>query len=123
MAYCDQCGRQLLEGCHFCSNCGTIVDTSPQAQQQARMRPPDKHSRYAVIGSWSFFGTLLLMCLPVVGLILTLVWALGGAHNLNRVHYARAVLLVLLLSVILSAAAFALLNFSFDAFGRMFFAM
>ncbi len=123
MAYCDKCGRQLLEGCHFCPNCGTIVDTSPQAQQQARTQPPDKNSRHAVIGSWSFFGTLLLMCLPVAGLILTLVWALGGAHNLNRVHYARAVLLVQLLFVILAVAAFSFLNVSYDALGRMFFAM
>lgn len=121
MASCGKCGGHLLDGCHFCPNCGAITDSSQQSQEHAALRPPEKDSRYAVIGSWSFFGTLLLLCLPVVGLILSIIWACGGAHNLNRVHFARGVLLMSLLTIVLFSAFFLFGGPASAAFGRMYF--
>ena len=54
---------------------------------------PPKGSRYAVISPLGYLGTYLLLCIPLVGLILTLVWAFGGAHNQNRRNLARAMLI------------------------------
>ena len=102
MANCHICGKPLLEGSHYCPECGGITDENPNKNTDPRLLPPAKNSRYAVMGSWSFLGTILLTCIPVVGLILTIIWALGGAHNLNRVHYARALLMILLFGALLA---------------------
>ena len=72
--------------------------------EQHDMQPP-KGSRYAVISLWGYLGTYLLLSIPVVGLILTLVWAFGGAHNQNRRNLARAMLLAYAIVVVLYLVA------------------
>ena len=42
-----------------------------------------------------FVGSLLLLALPVAGFIIAIVWASGGAFNLNRRNLARGYLLIL----------------------------
>lgn len=105
MTYCETCGMQLPEGNHYCPNCGTITDTSPAAQRAHLEQCPPKGTRYAPIGSWAFFGSLLLMGLPVAGLIITIVWACGGAAQVNRIHLARAMLLLYAFALVLAIAA------------------
>ena len=111
MANCHSCGKPLLEGSHFCPECGAITNDSPNQNVDPRLLPPAKVSRYAVLSSWSFLGTMLLMCIPVVGLILMIVWALGGAHNLNRVHFARAVLMLMLIGILILVGLWLALGF------------
>lgn len=112
MAICQGCGKQLLEGSHFCPDCCTITDSNLSLAVITEPAPPEKHSRFAVLSSWSYMGTMLLMCIPVVGLILTLVWAMGGANNLNRVHFARGVLLLYILMAALFIGLLAMTGFS-----------
>ncbi|MPM75488.1 hypothetical protein SDC9_122481 [bioreactor metagenome] len=50
---------------------------------------------YTVLSTWGFVGSLLLMAIPLVGFILTIVWASGGAYNLNRRNLARGYLLLM----------------------------
>ena len=61
-------------------------------------------SAYDVLSSWGFVGSILLMSIPLVGFIITIVWASGGASNLNRRNLARAYLIFIGLSVVLSIA-------------------
>jgi len=49
----------------------------------------------------AFLGMMLLMFIPIANLVLLFVWAFGKT-NANRQNYARAALLLLLISVILS---------------------
>lgn len=100
MAFCENCGRPLEGDSAFCTACGasaSALRTVPTVYTTEVM--PPKGSPYAVISSWSFVGTLLLMSLPIAGFILTIVWASGGAHNHNRRNLARSQLLLMMLSV------------------------
>lgn len=36
MAFCKNCGQQLVDGAAFCANCGTPVENAPQATTQAQ---------------------------------------------------------------------------------------
>ena len=65
---------------------------------------PDKASRWATIGTAGWFGILLLMSIPLVNLICVLVWSFGGAKINVKQSYARAVLLLWLIGLILSVA-------------------
>ena len=55
-----------------------------------------------------YIGMLLLMCVPILGVILLFVWSFGGSVNLNKKNYARSMLIVcaigLILSIIFGAA-------------------
>lgn len=38
--------------------------------------------------------TLLVLCVPCVGIVMTFVWAFGSNGNLNRKNYAKAMLVI-----------------------------
>lgn len=49
-----------------------------------------------------FLGIFLLMCVPLLGFILLLVWAFGdGSGNPNRKNYARAMLLMQVIACVI----------------------
>lgn len=58
------------------------------------------------LGVGAFLGSIIAMSLPVIGLFIQIIWACGGAKNLNRRSMARA---YLILSVIMLILTFALL--------------
>ena len=110
MAFCKSCKAAIGGGEAFCPACGSATHAAhPAPVLRAEDVRPSKASAYAVIGSWSYVGTFLLMALPLVGFVLTIVWACGGAHNLNRRNLARSQLLLLLINVIFAAILAALL--------------
>lgn len=45
---------------------------------------------YRPISMWGYFGYQLLFTIPCVGFILLLVFALGGAKNINLRNFARS---------------------------------
>jgi len=59
--------------------------------------------RERVMSTGEYFSSLLLMFLPVIGLIIQIIWACGGARNKNRIHLARGYLLFTLIMYILIA--------------------
>lgn len=71
---------------------------------------PSKGSRYAPMTAWGWVGTFVLLSIPVIGTILTIVWACGGVHNVNKKAYARGMLLLWLLTVVLTVAAWFILS-------------
>lgn len=62
---------------------------------------PAKGSRYEPITMGGYIGIMLLMCIPLVGQILTIVWACGGCRKINKRNLARAMLVFLIISIVL----------------------
>ncbi len=59
------------------------------------------------IGPWGYFGFNILFSLPLIGVILLFVFALGGTSKVNLRNYARSffcnLIIVIILLIILSA--------------------
>ena len=52
------------------------------------------------LGDWML--TILLLALPIVNIIMLFIWAFGGGTNPTKVNFAKAVLIWMLISAILS---------------------
>ena len=75
---------------------------------------------YDVLSSGQYMGTVLMMCIPVIGWLATLIWALGGTKNFNRRNLARGVLLTfVLVAGVLAIAGFVLSYFFGDIFSMI----
>jgi len=74
---------------------------------------PGKKSKWAVISTKGYVGINLLMSIPVIGFILTIVWACGGCRKYAKRNYARAALIFLFAGIILMVAAALILRFAF----------
>ena len=107
MAFCENCGKPVYRLDRTCANCGAPVTQFQQnstIESQPSSRGIDdtlQNSPYAVLTSWGFVGSLLLMSLPIVGFIITIVWASGGVVNLNRRNLARGYLLLMAIGVVI----------------------
>ena len=64
--------------------------------------PPPKGSKYEPITTGGFIGIMLLMCIPIVGQILMIVWALGGCRKINKRNLARASLIMMVVALVIS---------------------
>ncbi len=98
MAFCENCGKPVYPLDTVCANCGAPVTPAPMPPRasgmQAESEPPQS-SPYAVLSSWGFVGSILLLGLPVAGFIIAIVWASGNTFNINRRNLARAYLLII----------------------------
>lgn len=56
---------------------------------------------YRPISMWGYFGYQLLFTIPCVGFILLLVFALGGAKNINLRNFARSYFCFLIIMAVL----------------------
>lgn len=52
--------------------------------------PENIPEEYRPISMWGYFGYELLFSIPCVGFILLIVFALGGAKNINLRNFARS---------------------------------
>lgn len=108
MASCDKCGKPVYRLDRTCANCGAPVTQYAQpdyGNSHSRGRMNDDYSMssaYDVLSSWGYVGSILLMSIPLIGFIVTIVWASGGASNLNRRNLARGYLILMGLSILLS---------------------
>lgn len=88
---------------------------SSQPLQTAAMdAPPPAGSRYAVMSTGSFILTSILFAIPVVGFAACLVMAFA-AKNLNRKHFARAMLIFMVIGLVMSIILFFLGRWVSDA--------
>ncbi|MCI5733143.1 MAG: ABC transporter permease [Tenericutes bacterium] len=64
---------------------------------------------YKPISMWGYFGYEILFSLPIIGIILLIVFSLGGTKNINLKNFARSyfciiiiisIVLIILLSVV-----------------------
>ena len=63
---------------------------------------PTKGSKYDPITTKGFIGIGLLMCIPVIGIVLTIVWACGGCKKINKRNLARASLIMMAIGLVFS---------------------
>lgn len=85
----------------------------PPIMAQGDMKPAPG-SKYGVVGTGTFFGLMLLFMLPVVGWIVCLIMAFAS-KNENKKHFARAMLIWVLISVVLCVVTY----FLFSWIGKM----
>lgn len=107
---CASCGAALDPSGKFCPACGAPISeqaaapaTPPTAYQQPAYTAPASNQALApVMSVGSYIGMMLLACIPLVGFILLLVWAFGSNENPNKKNYARAVLLLSVIAIVIS---------------------
>jgi uncharacterized membrane protein len=58
------------------------------------------------ISMWGCFGYQILFAIPLVGLILLIVFALGGTRNVNVRNFARSYFCILIIGLIICAILF-----------------
>ncbi len=80
-------------------------DNTSFSQINTDEKPPKK-SKYYPISSFGYVGYTILFCVPVIGWIFAIVWACGGTKNINRRRYARATIIMALISIMLWVGAY-----------------
>lgn len=74
---------------------------------------PGKKSKWGIMSTWGYVGATLLMAIPGIGLILTIIWALGGCRKYAKRNYARAALIFLFAGILITVAAALVIRFVF----------
>ena len=74
-----------------------------QPVQQAPKTDAKPEGKYALISTGGFIGITLLMCIPLLGQLLLIIWALGGCKKKQKTYYARACLIMIIISLALTA--------------------
>jgi len=141
--FCKNCGKSISDEAKFCNGCGAKTETAQAAantapQPSAYMppaqaapvpqtyAPPHPYAPPSAPASYSpqpgreplrviqYIGMFLLMSIPLVGIILLFVWSFGGSVNLNKKNFARAMLILsaigLILSIIFGAALMSIIG-------------
>ncbi len=121
---CTVCGAELDAEGKFCPDCGSripepaapqpqatppqVVAPVPMAVAPVMAKPVGPNTQLSVMG---YVLTMLAISVPIIGVILTFVWAFGSKTNRARKNYCRAVLVLAGLSLLLVIVFFAL-NYS-----------
>ena len=119
---CAACSAELESQAKFCPDCGAPIPEAVVPQPQPPYQPPPQavapppaFAKPAEINpQLSVFGyliTMLALSIPIVGIILTLVWAFGAKTNPVRKNYCRAVLILSGLFLLLAIIGF-VVNYS-----------
>lgn len=107
---CSHCGAPTPQDDRFCRNCGVQLDIPKEAPHEPPREPQNKphestEKRHNQTAPLSFGDCLLiglLFMIPVVNIIVLLLWALDKDTNVNRKNIARAGLVYMGISIVLS---------------------
>ena len=66
------------------------------------MDPKELPEEYQPVSAWGFVGLFLLSTIPCIGLICTIVFACGGVRKKNIVNFARAQLIMMAISFVIT---------------------
>ena len=75
---------------------------APVYAQPGQEPAPGPDSRYGLISAWGFIGIMLLLCIPIIGFILMIVWACGGCRKYQKRNLCRAMLIFMAVSLVIS---------------------
>ena len=67
------------------------------AKPQGKAKKPYMSNQYMVLPMKSYFWTMILFCIPVIGQLACLVMTLGGSRYRNKINFARACFVMMLL--------------------------
>lgn len=127
--FCKNCGNKLENSVKFCDGCGAKVEAAPaqpvnvqspgmQQNVQQKVQPAPMQQTYSQpsqparptydaapandppLGVGQYLAMLLLLCIPIANIILLFVWAFGSTVNKNKKNYARAVLILTAIGVV-----------------------
>ncbi len=73
----------------------------PPSQPREITAEAVKGTKYEPISAWGFIGIMFLMCIPLVGLIFTIVWACGGCRKICKRSFARATIIMAIIGIII----------------------
>ena len=123
--FCKNCGKEIVDAIAFCTECGTPVpadkenlpvevnpeiaalpvyqqrQTYQQPYAQQKIKP--KCSKYEVLSTGAFFGLMFLFSIPIIGWISCIIMAFAP-RNENLKHFARAMLIWLIIAAVLCVA-------------------
>lgn len=73
-------------------------------QNQYYQQPvaPQKPEKVAPLKTWKFIGMFIITGIPLIGFIMILVWSFSSAFNKNTKSFARAILILWIIGLILS---------------------
>ena len=109
--FCINCGAEIPDGTAFCTGCGTkIEETTPQMSTSYNIPQPGS---YGVVSTGYYFFMMIFYAIPVIGTIACIFTAFKG-KNKNKKNFAKAMLIWLVISLILSLVLF----FAFKAIGN-----
>jgi len=89
--HCPRCGTILPQNARFCGTCG--MDQIPAG---IPLQTVD------TLGILDYILMFIGFSIPIVGLILMLYWSFGSSVGINRKNFARAYLIMSVISVVLS---------------------
>ncbi|MEL4105390.1 hypothetical protein AAFA46_00930 [Oscillospiraceae bacterium WX1] len=141
MKKCTQCGQTLNDDLKFCFKCGganfePVAEAAPQPAQQAYQQPSQQpyyqqpaqqqayyqqpayqqpvynNSEPATIGDYLLFA--LFMIIPIFNLVYMIMVAVGAPkYKKSMTNYARAMLIILGIAIILNIIIFGVIGVSF----------
>lgn len=86
-----------------------VYQSQPQFNQPQQSAPTYQSNPYSVadpkmkpLSTGDFILAFILMAIPIVGFIVILVWALSSETNKNRKSFARAIIIMWIISFIIS---------------------
>ena len=117
MRFCKNCGRFAADPAQtHCLKCGEPLPPLPREpvsrpEEKADAAGPRYHRQTPEAGMTTveYFFTLLVFCIPVVGLLLQLIWSFSGTEDPARRNLSRAYLLRKLIGAVLLIAIAAFL--------------
>lgn len=71
-------------------------------QQNAVYQNPAAYEDTTPLSVGKYVGMMILTAIPILGLIMTLIWAFSGNTNINKKNYARAALILLVIGYVIS---------------------
>lgn len=125
--FCENCGKKLPEGAVFCTNCGekqigistpvqpVPAGQNPQTAERINIPPVQKAERpgYSqqsvqngggvdLISLGQYIIMFLIMAIPIAGLVMMFVWAFSSEVGPNKKNFARAMLVMMGIGIVLS---------------------
>lgn len=86
-----------------------------EGYQQQPMQQPIMYEDTTPLGIGSYIAMMLLQAVPVVGIILMFVWGFGSNVNVNKKNFARASLILLGISIVLTLITMAIMGKTFSS--------
>lgn len=98
---CNSCGSPLPDGTSFCTQCGAKSAVPVRPGPQPSTRQASEAQAEKAVSTGTFFGLMFLFSLPVLGWLICVIMAFAP-KNKNIKHFARAILIWLIIALVVS---------------------